>query len=411
MKQNKMKLFTIFITVVLLSLFIFNSSFVFAENEIMPIQEDPQAPTTTSTEIPAVTNNGTATPATPANPVEAKKNLKQGDVYLTGDNVTIDYVVDGNLFIAANTVTINSEIGGDAFILANTLTIGEQGYVFSNLFTIAAKLDVKGVVYDVYALSNDLKITGYVYRDVKALSTNNISILGTIGRNAFFYGTPNISLTDTTENSSLKGTISGNLNYISKSEVSIPEGVVGGKINYASEIPVDNDENQNIVIDYLFKLGSILGLLIIIWLLFLWLAPKFLNKTSNLLQTKPLPIISFGLLGLILIPIIVVVLLILNITASAAFLILILYFVLIAISSSTFIISISTLICEKLQKNKTIIQLAVLILTGIVFWAICLIPYLGGFISIIASVLGLGIILTNLIPLKTKSKKAVTEVK
>lgn len=44
------------------------------------------------------------------------ENYKQNDVYLTGDDITIDYIVDGNLFVIANSVTINAQIGGDAFI-------------------------------------------------------------------------------------------------------------------------------------------------------------------------------------------------------------------------------------------------------------------------------------------------------
>ena len=104
-----------------------------------------------------------------------EENFKQGDVYLTGDDITIDYIVDGNLFIFADTVNINSQIGGDAFIFANSVTVGDQGYIFSNLFTIAPTLNILGVVYDLYALSDNVTITGYVYRDIR-VSANNLNI-------------------------------------------------------------------------------------------------------------------------------------------------------------------------------------------------------------------------------------------
>ena len=44
----------------------------------------------------------------------SQENYKDGDLYLTGDEVTIDYIVDGNLFVLANTVNIK--------ITANNLT-------------------------------------------------------------------------------------------------------------------------------------------------------------------------------------------------------------------------------------------------------------------------------------------------
>ena len=54
----------------------------------------------------------------------AYKN-KKGDVYLTGNDVVVNDIIDGNLFVFANSVTINSQIGGDAFILAKKLIIDE----------------------------------------------------------------------------------------------------------------------------------------------------------------------------------------------------------------------------------------------------------------------------------------------
>ncbi|MEI3395961.1 MAG: hypothetical protein V8R82_09895 [Clostridia bacterium] len=46
-----------------------------------------------------------------------------------------------------------------------------------------------------------------------------------------------------------------------------------------------------------------------------------------------------------------------------------------------------------------------LILSSIVLWAIGLIPYVGSAINIITSLIGLGIIVTNIIPVREKTKK------
>ena len=84
-------------------------------------------------------------------------NFKKGDVYLTGNDVVVNDIIDGNLFVFANSVTINSQIGGDAFILAGTVNVGEQGYIFSNLFTCAQNVNISGVVYDLYTTASQRK--------------------------------------------------------------------------------------------------------------------------------------------------------------------------------------------------------------------------------------------------------------
>ena len=140
-----------------------------AENAIMPISEDVE---------------GSDVAETPIQPRSKDNNFKKGDVYLAGDDITIDYIVDGNLFVIAETVTINSQIGGDAFICAGTVNVEEQGYIFSNLFACAENINISGVVYDVYAMTNDITINGYIYRDIR-VGANSLNINGTIGRNAF----------------------------------------------------------------------------------------------------------------------------------------------------------------------------------------------------------------------------------
>ena len=49
----------------------------------------------------------------------AQENIKKGDEYLVGQDITVDYTIDGNLYVFGNTVTINSQIVGDVFVFAN----------------------------------------------------------------------------------------------------------------------------------------------------------------------------------------------------------------------------------------------------------------------------------------------------
>lgn len=327
------------------------------------------------------------------------ENYKQGDVYLTGDEVTIDYIVDGNLFVFANTVNINSQIGGDAFIVANNIFINETGYIFSNLFALAPHININGVVYDLYAYSNGININGYIYRDVRAV-TNNFTLSGTIGRNAYLdVNNMSISTASTDEEGNTltsQGSIYGDLNYTSNQEISIPEGIVTGSINFEQ-----SSKEATSIQTYILSLGRFLVTVVIIWLLCLWLAPKFLNRTGYMLSKKLPSTIGLGIFTPIVLLVASAILLLLGITSTIAGLGLVILFTTCAISASIFVIALNNLICQKLKIEKSIGKFGVLILTTAVLWLIALIPFVCGIVSIIVAILGLGI-LVNCILLSKK---------
>ena len=251
MFKKHIKILVIFFIIVLLF-----STFVLADNEInndgiMPISEQDNK----------VENNieNSIMTSQPSN-----DSYKKSDIYLFEKNVTIDYIVDGNLFICADTVTINSQIGGDAFIMARTLIVDEQAYIFNNLFVMADSIELKGIVYDVYAIARNTTISdGKIYRDIK-LSTETFNINGIIKRNAFVTAS-NINF-NTDGNS--KGAIYGDLNYSADSEISIPENAVNGEIHYT---PIAIDENSSfasIVADYILDLGTFMAFVLNITAIF-----------------------------------------------------------------------------------------------------------------------------------------------
>lgn len=347
------------------------------------------------------TENTTST----ENSSTTEESFKRHDVYLTGEDITIDYIVDGNLFVMANNVTINSQIGGDAFILANTVTIGEQGYIFSNLFTVTTTLNVQGVVYDLYALTDTTNITGYIYRDVRVAS-NSINMFGTIGRNAFVNSnniafSQNADVTEETTTVATQGMINGNLEYTAENEVSIPDGVVTGEVKYSPA----NTGSTNGIQSYLISLGTILATAILIWLVCLWLTPKFVKRTDLISKKNILPQIGLGILTPIVLTIVSVILILIGITASFGLLVLGLTFLLVAISTSIFVIAINNMVCNKLKIQKTIGNFGMLIATTAVLWLIGLIPYMGTLIGIIAVIIGLGIISYNLIKKEKKQEE------
>ena len=364
------------------------------DNEAEPISDNSQEKAVETTQGNETTSETTQS---------TDNSMKKSDVYLTGDDVKVDYIVDGNLFILANTVTISSQIGGDAFICAKTINVEKEGYIYSNLFAAANEVNISGVVYDLYTTANTLNINGYVYRDIRT-SSDTLNFSGVIGRNAYVYS-KNIEISSNSDGQSSvtnKATIYGDLNYSSSSEASIPEGTVTGSVNYS---PITTSTKSKSISSYILALGRFIVTVLVIWLLYLWLAPKFLENTGALLSKKLLPVIGSGILTPIIFVIAFVLLLILGLTSNIAIIGTMLFAVLLMISNSTFVIAINNLVCKKFNISKNTTTFGVLIITSAVIWLLELIPVVGSILNFVIMIIGLGILVTAIIPDKEKSNK------
>lgn len=402
MLKNKFKIIAI-LSVIILA---FTLPIVKAENETTDNPVNPDETTeSTSTETTEPLNLDNTNSET-VNADENDEDFKKSDVYLTGDNVTIDYIIDGNLFVVANHVTINSQVGGDAFICANTVTIGEDGYVFSNLFTFSRNVVIQGVVYDLYSASENTTINGYVYRDIR-VGSNTVTLSGTIGRNAYidcnnveFVQNTDTNHEEETNETSQSAAINGNLKYSAKQEISIPEGIVTGEITYEKEVFFEGNTFQK----QIMSLGTFVATVIIIWLLCLWLTPKFIKNNASLLTTKKiLPVIGFGILTPIVGILASILLFILGLTSKIALLLIITLIILMMISTSIFIITINNIICKQFNIEKRIVIFGMLVACTIVLWLLNLIPVISSIIGFVTFVLGLGMIISSLV-LKNKTE-------
>ena len=387
---------TKFIVILALILVLFCSQFSLAadsdESDIMPISID-----TTDADISSDTTDTITSTTT------AQENIKEGDEYLVGQDITVDYTIDGNLYVFGNTVTINSQIVGDVFVFANQVIVEKDGYIYSNLFACAQSVTVKGVVYDAYVCTDNFTISdGYIYRDLRT-AANTVNVLGVIGRNAYIscdtlsFESTNVD-TNYENATDSKGIINGNLEYSAKNEASIPAGCVTGETKF-TPIVINNDISIG---DYVSSLASFLCLVIFIWLVLLWLSPKFFDKTNELLKTKKSSIALYGILGLILIPIASMLLIFSSIAANVGLLLLALYIILLCVSKTFFTIAINKLVCTKLKIEKTAANFGMLLVSSIVVWAVGLIPYVGSILSFIMIWIGLGVVLTYVIPNHSK---------
>lgn len=151
--------------------------------------------------------------------------------------------------------------------------------MYSSLFTCANEVEISGLIYDLYAFSQNVNLKGYVSRDIK-VSASNFNISGMVGRNAFV-SAKNISFGTTNEEGTTtsNGVIYGDFNYSSTEEISIPENSVSGETHFTKITTNSNNEN---IQSYILDLGTFVCAVAIIWLLLLWLAPKFQDKAGEL---------------------------------------------------------------------------------------------------------------------------------
>lgn len=397
MLKNKLKIIAL-LTLIVLAL---TTPFVNAENEAVEATSDENSAATATD----VSDDGNSQEGEQAQDTTTDNSLKSSDAYLFGDTITVDYIVDGNAFIFANKVVINSQIGGNVFVCAKEVTVEENGFVVNSLFGFAEKITVSGVVCDLYAAAKTVDVTGYIYRDMRT-GSETLNLTGIVGRDAFVEA-DKINFTASDENSNIVqgATIGNNFNYTSSEEITIPENMVKGNVDFKKSVDVTSMKSIN---DYILDLGTFVCTVAVIWLLALWLAPKFVKSPYNILSKKVLPVLGYGILTPIVFAFAFVIFILLGITANIALLSLALLVMLMAISSSAFVITANGLVCSKLKIEKAIQTFGILIISAIVYWLITLIPIVGSIISLVACIIGLGIIVYNILPLKAKADK--TEV-
>ena len=120
-------------------------------------------------------------------------------------------------------------------------------------------------------------------------------------------------------------------------------------------------------------------------------------------------LLGYGISVPVLAIIAFVILAMLGITSKIAIIELMLLAALVGISSSVFVIAANNIVCNKLKIEKNIGIFGMLIVSSAVLWLICLIPYVGIIVKLLASILGLGIITKSVLP--SNVKKSAKEVK
>lgn len=398
------------IILILLQLILGLSTFVNATNIIVPDLQPDLSEVDDSFAVTTSLDN--AFTNSEKNVINENVSLVQDNQYIMNNEDTIiDYNVSGDVYIMCNgKVTISSTIYGNVFVLAKELIISETGYV-NSLYSISESATIDGSVdTTIYSVCKEFNQsnTSTIWRDI-FLTAETAKINGTIERNAnISAGT--VSLSDNTY-------IKGDFNYTSKERATISEGArIEGKNNFTMQ--EETDENvyvytaKDLILDFILSTIKYIVVVLAIFFLLKWLAPKSINNTGALLKNDVGLIASSSALVLFLTPIAAITLLFTKIATSLSFITMILYVLLLMLCTKFTIIGISQIIKEKLTNWKcNDILKQVLIICGLVlaYKLLKLIPLIGFILHFAIGFFGLGIMLALILPKKESKNKSQKE--
>lgn len=394
MLKNKTKLFLLIVTIILL---ISTFSFATSDNTVAPISQN------TVSETNTVETNGEQDITTTEN---TEPQIYNDNLYLFNDNVVMNQLVDGNVYIVGQNVEITGKVNGSLFVIADKVTFSKDSYIMQSIYVCANELYLNGAANDLYAIANkvDMSYDSFMLRDLYVVA-DSFNFNGGAGRNAFV-SAKDFNFVNTEGSAAI---VYGNLTYTSSNELTLSNNLVQGEIKYSKyEDTLGEKSVQDIILDYIVDFLKVLLYTVAVFLLALWLAPKFVEKSSSFIGKKSAMALGIGIISFVLAIVISICLLFSVIAIPLGFAIFVLFMLMLSIAFAVTAICITNKVKEKLKFNNKYSTALTLILVTLILWALEQIPYVGFVVSIIVSLFGFGV---TLLYLFTKNKKDETAVK
>ncbi len=331
--------------------------------------------------------------------VITKDEVVNDDIYFAGSSVIVDGTINGDLVAAGGEIKVTGTINGGIIAAGGSILV--TGNVTDDIRAAGGEVRIGGDVGDnVLAFTGQfvLEKNARIARDL-TLGAGNAVIDGTVNGNI------NGGVSDLEMRGATKGnvtveidnnikifpgaTIGGDLEYTAPQHGEI-SGIVSGKTTYKETPPKNKDLTSKME-------GELIGYLwlLLIGIVSLMLAPGLTQKNSDAVPVKPLKNLLWGLLFLIITPIVVVLLLITIIGIPLSLILFIVYIISLYISRIYVGYWVGKYVLKKLKKETEFKVLTLALGLLIVLIGVNL-PIIGIFIHLVILLLGLGaIILTE----------------
>jgi cytoskeletal protein CcmA (bactofilin family) len=335
----------------------------------------------------------------------AKDETVEGNLYAAGANLTIEGKVTGDVICAGQSINITGEVDGDVICAGQSINItgkiGGNLRVAGNAINFSGQVARNGIIigatavtaagsnigWDLLILGNSYVLGGDIGRDLYG-SAGLVNLTGQVGKNLNLnFGGKNNYEKPLTIASTAK--VGGEVKYKSEKNAEIATGAsLGGQVihNYPA---VNAKKTNNFNFSWLGTLISIFSSLVIgLVLISFWREP--ILKITDLMLARVNASLGWGLLALLLTPIIVIILLITIIGIPLSLILLVLWLVAMYLSK----ILVGIVVGRSLLNNFWLKQRDSLILAMIigivVSYLIFSLPFIGWIISLLAMLWGLG---------------------
>lgn len=337
-----------------------------------------------------------------------EEDIHNGDLYLVGNDIEMDKLVDGNVYLLGRNINITGKVNGCLYVCGETVTVSKDAYVIQSMYIAANQVNLNGCANDLYAFANkvDMSFDSFMLRDLRVYA-DTFNFNGGCGRDAFVAAN-HFNFVTTDGNAAL---VYGNLTYSAPEELALTNELVQGEIKYQKDFS-GNSSVMDMVIEKVVGVCAILLYAFVVFFLCLWLAPKFLKTTSTYLEPVTCAkSLGIGLLATIVTGLVSIVLLFTIVGIPLSIAIVLLLVLLLSVATAVSSICITYKLKEKFAYEKN--YLTYLTLAGVVIaiWALELIPYVGTFISIVVKMFGLGVVVNYLFTQNKPEKKEKTETK
>ena len=332
-------------------------------------------------------------------PVE---KIHQGDYFATGSNIEIAGQVTGDVYVFGSHILISGQVDGDVIASAGTVDI--SGVVKGNLRVAGGQVEIGGVIgARATIFGGHIKVTSQSDIGQGALITGGV---------VEFSGKISQNLTLTASTAQLSGTVGGNVKaYVEQLRLKA-KSVIGGNIVYTSgeQIVIDSGAKVGGTITYhassvhqffrgKWKEGVIVGTkltailmnfifsFVIGWLFIRW-SPERLRYAEQVLATHPWRAFFLGILIAVLLPIACLLLFITILGFPLALALVVISLIGFYTAKIIPILYYANRLFARRGRRRN--SLWILLLGLLVFFMLNQVPFLGVFLSIVFTLLGLG---------------------
>lgn len=310
-----------------------------------------------------------------------------GDAFVAGGLVNISGKINGDLLVAGGEVNISGEVTDDVRVAGGQVRI--SGKVGKNLTVAGGNVDVS----EAASIANSVVAFG-----------GNITLAGKIG------GTVNGGVGNLTIDNSVQGdvevgvgmlrlnsnaVIDGNLTYWSDTEATVSSSAtVSGDIIKRTPPMTEKDSVDTAkflgvvaVFSLIIKLINIISWFVVGLLLINW-APKFLESTVANLKQKAWPSLGVGFLAAVTVLVVAIFLIVILVGLPLGIMLLAVYWIMLYLAKLPVIYFIGVWTLKKFGSKTH--QVWSLVIGLLIYGVLTLVPVLGFFIGIFATLFGLG---------------------